>query len=70
MKRSITEDNRNTKKRFQEVVPYMGLKNQGATCYMNTLLQLLFHLTVFRKVKATKEGLKNPKDCVSNTNAR
>ncbi|CAM8884881.1 unnamed protein product [Rhodiola kirilowii] len=28
---------------------YVGLKNQGATCYMNSLLQTLYHLPYFRK---------------------
>lgn len=28
---------------------YVGLKNQGATCYMNSLLQALFHIGTFRK---------------------
>eukprot|EP00026_Physarum_polycephalum_P001323 Phypoly_transcript_01324.p1 GENE.Phypoly_transcript_01324~~Phypoly_transcript_01324.p1 ORF type:complete len:1117 (+),score=280.10 Phypoly_transcript_01324:120-3353(+) len=28
---------------------YVGLKNQGATCYMNSLLQALYHVPMFRK---------------------
>jgi ubiquitin carboxyl-terminal hydrolase 7 len=29
---------------------YVGLKNQGATCYMNSLLQTQYHIPYFRKV--------------------
>ncbi|XP_047982846.1 ubiquitin C-terminal hydrolase 13-like isoform X2 [Salvia hispanica] len=29
---------------------FVGLKNQGATCYMNSLLQTLYHIPFFRKV--------------------
>lgn len=29
---------------------YVGLKNQGATCYMNSLMQYLYMLPYFRKV--------------------
>ncbi|XP_057782081.1 ubiquitin C-terminal hydrolase 12-like isoform X4 [Salvia miltiorrhiza] len=28
---------------------FVGLKNQGATCYMNSLLQTLYHIPFFRK---------------------
>ena len=30
---------------------YVGLKNQGATCYLNSWLQTLFHINYFRKVR-------------------
>lgn len=33
---------------------YVGLKNQGATCYMNSLLQTLYHIPYFRKVSCVR----------------
>ena len=33
---------------------FAGLKNQGATCYMNSLLQTLFNINQFRKVGREK----------------
>lgn len=34
---------------------FVGLKNQGATCYMNSLLQTLYHIPYFRKVNLNFE---------------
>ncbi|KAG2601030.1 ubiquitin C-terminal hydrolase 12-like isoform X1 [Panicum virgatum] len=33
----------------KKMTGYVGLKNQGATCYMNSLLQTLYHIPYFRK---------------------
>ncbi|KAL5702533.1 ubiquitinyl hydrolase 1 [Ranunculus cassubicifolius] len=35
--------------KIETAIGYVGLKNQGATCYMNSLLQTLFHIPCFRK---------------------
>lgn len=44
----------------------VGLKNQGATCYMNSLLQTLFHLHAFRQVVyATPSEQEDTNDSVS-----
>ena len=34
----------------KKLTGYVGLKNQGATCYMNSLLQTLFFTSELRKV--------------------
>lgn len=37
---------------------YVGLKNQGATCYLNSLLQSLYFTNAFRKVGDTNYSLR------------
>ncbi|KAL5712099.1 ubiquitinyl hydrolase 1 [Ranunculus cassubicifolius] len=43
---------------------FVGLKNQGATCYMNSLLQTLYHIPCFRKavydMPTTEDGAGMP----------
>lgn len=39
---------------------YVGLKNQGATCYLNSLLQSLYFTNAFRKVNQTLPNCPRP----------
>lgn len=39
---------------------YVGLKNQGATCYLNSLLQSLFFTNAFRKVRLSHPRSRSP----------
>eukprot|EP00929_Paragymnodinium_shiwhaense_P086380 TRINITY_DN46913_c0_g1_i1.p1 TRINITY_DN46913_c0_g1~~TRINITY_DN46913_c0_g1_i1.p1 ORF type:complete len:1421 (-),score=268.03 TRINITY_DN46913_c0_g1_i1:194-4456(-) len=40
---------------MKKYVGYVGLKNHGATCYMNCLLQTLFHIGKFREIVYSME---------------
>ncbi|OHS94624.1 Clan CA, family C19, ubiquitin hydrolase-like cysteine peptidase [Tritrichomonas foetus] len=35
---------------YRKLTGYIGLENQGCTCYMNSMLQCLFHTGAFRKI--------------------
>ncbi|OHT15794.1 hypothetical protein TRFO_13801 [Tritrichomonas foetus] len=45
---------------------YAGLLNQGATCYMNSILQVLFHLPAFRKLIFSIDSSTNDVDDTKN----
>jgi len=47
---------------FKRETGYIGLKNHGATCYMNGLLQSLFHVGEFRRIVYSIDCDDNP-DC-------
>lgn len=38
----------------------VGLKNQGATCYLNSLLQSLYFTNLFRKARIFSSQLSIP----------
>ena len=44
---------------------YVGLKNQGATCYMNSLLQTLYNINYFRQVHVITCHLTSRSSCNS-----
>lgn len=48
----------------------VGLKNQGATCYLNSLLQSLYFTNAFRQVRhfSCVPRAANSPGCVPNTN--
>ena len=45
---NIQINNKNENENNNEKTKYIGLKNQGATCYLNSLIQTLFMTPEFR----------------------
>jgi len=48
---------------------YVGLKNQGATCYLNSLLQSLYFTNAFRKVGSRRARVRAPSPADVSTQA-
>jgi len=50
----------------KESTGYVGLKNQGATCYMNSMLQSLYHIPAFRRLVYSfpTTGTEDPKTSI------
>ena len=53
-------------KASKEQTGYVGLMNQGATCYMNSMLQSLFHLPAFRRLvfELPTTGMEDPEKSI------
>ena len=50
----------NTRTEINDEIKYIGIKNQGMTCYLNSAIQALFHIPAFRK-KVYEEDFLNDK---------
>ena len=46
-----------------EKIVYSGLVNQGCTCYMNSMLQALYHLPIFRQYIYQMDTTSDKADC-------